>query len=370
MSKRDYYEVLGLNRNAGQEEIKKSYRKLARQYHPDMNPGDREASEKFKEVKEAYDVLSDPQKKQRYDQFGHVEEGFGGFGGAGFGFEDIFDNFFSGFGRRRSSGPMKGADLRYDMEITLEEAAFGIEKEIKFRRTETCPECGGNKAKKGTALKTCPACRGAGKKEFVQNTLLGSFVSVQSCSKCNGEGKIVEEPCPGCRAQGRVVRERSVEVKIPAGVDNDNRLRVSGEGEAGTRGGPPGDLYVFIRVKPHKLFKREGNDIIYELPLSFAQAVLGTRVKVPALDGQEKLNIPEGTQPGSTFRIRGKGIPSLRGQGTGDLKVRVKLVVPQRLSPEQKQALAEYAHLCGEDIEQMEEKGFINRVREAFGGGK
>lgn len=375
MSKRDYYEVLGVGRDAQPEEIKRAYRKLARKYHPDFNPGNPGAEENFKEVQEAYDVLGDPQKRARYDRFGHQAEAFGGFGrqggvGADFGFEDIFESFFGGFGgstARRRPGPERGADLRYDLKITLEEAFHGPEKEIFVPRTEVCPECKGTRCRGGARPETCPSCGGSGQQQFTRSTVFGRFMSVQPCGQCHGEGTIVLDPCPRCRAQGRVVIERRIAVKIPPGVDNGSRLRISGGGEAGLRGGSPGDLYVFISVRSHKRFQREGDDIVFELPVSMTQAALGTELKAPTLDGSEILRIPEGTQPGAVFRLRGKGMPRLRGGGRGDQRVLVKVAIPKRLNTREKQLLQELASLRGEKSGGSE-KGLIDRMKDALGG--
>jgi molecular chaperone DnaJ len=375
MAKRDYYEVLGVERGASAEEIKKAYRRLAKQYHPDFNKDDRDAEKKFKEVNEAYEVLSDPQKREQYDRFGHQAEaagfGTGGFGGADFngfgGFESIFENFFGGlggFGRRRPPGPEQGAHLRYDLEITLEEAFHGGSREIKIPRTELCPDCRGSRARAGSKPETCPTCQGSGQQQFTRNTAFGRFVNVQTCSACGGEGKMIKDPCPACRAQGRVVRERQLEIKIPPGVEHGSRLRVGGEGEAGLRGGPPGDLYVIVGIRPHKLFLREGDDLVIELPLNMVYAALGTEVDVPTLDGTAALRIPEGTQPGTSFRLKGRGMPRLRGAGRGDLRVKLKVIVPKRLSHKQKQLLADFARTCDDG------KGFIDRMKDAFGGAK
>lgn len=374
MDKRDFYEVLELNKNAGQEDIKKAYRRLARKFHPDVNPGDQEAEAKFKEVKEAYDVLSDPQKRDSYDRFGHQYEAFqgGGFGDFGFsgGIENIFDAFFKGGfsgGGRHQETSRRGSDLRYDYEITLEEAFKGKEAQIKIPRTENCPDCNGSGAKKGTSPEKCTACGGTGQREVIRQTALGNFVSISTCDRCRGSGTIIKDPCPNCHGQGRVMREKKIEVNIPAGVDSGTRIRVSGEGEAGLRGGPPGDLYIFIHVRPHKMFKRHNNDLHYELPLDFVHAALGTEMEVPTLDGKAKLRIPEGTQPGAVFRLKGKGIPNVRGFGKGDQLVTVKLEVPRRLNAHQKSILREFAKAGGVEVKE-EDKGFFNRVKDTLGG--
>lgn len=379
MPEKDLYEILGVSQDASQEDIKKAYRKLARQYHPDVNQGDTGTAEKFKQVKEAYDVLSDPPKRERYDRYGHTDDsyaGFGGFGGgqqgfgdfSGFGFDDIFESFFGGgFSQHRSRGPRRGNDLRYDMEITLEEAFSGVEQEIIIPRTENCAECDGSGAKKGTFAETCSACKGTGQEKIVRNTAYGRFVNVQTCSHCRGEGRIIKEPCMECHGKGQIVRERNLEIKIPAGVDSETRLRMGGEGEPGFRGGPPGDLYIYLRVRPHKLFRREDSTLIYEAPVTFVQMAMGADIEVPTMDGTAVLHIPEGTQPENVFRLKGKGMPQLRGFGRGDMKVKLKIAVPRKLNREQKEALAEFARVSGEELS-GENKGFLNRVREAFGG--
>lgn len=372
MSKRDYYEVLGVSREASADEIKKAYRKLARQYHPDANPGDSNAEEHFKEVAEAYEVLSDPEKRENYNRFGHAGangQGFGGFGGfnADFGgFGDIFDMFFGGGGRQRR-GPEKGADLRVDVEISFKESAFGVEKDIKVPRSEECGTCGGTGAAPGTSAKSCPACNGTGQLQFAQSTPFGRIIQNKTCDRCRGAGKIIEKPCATCHGAGQVRRSRNIHVKIPAGVDSGTRLRVTGEGESGLRGGPRGDLYVYIYVKPHKIFFREGNDVICEVPLSFSQAALGDEIEVPTLDGAAKLKIPESTQHGTVFRLRGKGIPDVHGYGRGDQHVRVKVVTPSKLTDKQKEALREFARSCGEMPSEVE-KGFFDKVKDAFMG--
>ncbi|HSW35438.1 MAG TPA: molecular chaperone DnaJ [Candidatus Limnocylindrales bacterium] len=381
MSKRDYYEVLGIGRGASADEIKKAFRRLAREYHPDFNKDDQETEKKFLEIKEAYDVLSDPQKREQYDRFGHQAgnngagggfEGFGGTGFRGFGFdgvEDIFAQFFGGMGgRRRPPGPEQGSHLRYNMDVTLEEAYHGGVRELKIPRSETCLSCQGSGAKAGSSPETCSTCKGSGQQQFARNTAFGRFVNTQACSSCRGEGRIIKDPCPVCNAQGRVVKERKIEVKIPAGIEHGSQLRVSGGGEAGLRGGPPGDLYVVITILLHKRFQRQGSDLILELPISISQAALGVELEVPTLDGNAKLRVPEGTQPGATFRIRGYGMPHLRGSGKGDLRVKVNLQVPKRLSSRQRELLLELAHLSGEEVG-LEGKSFIDRMKDAFGSG-
>lgn len=375
MAKRDYYEVLGVERGASEDEIKKAYRRLARKYHPDVNKDDPQAEEKFKEINEAYQVLSDPQKRAAYDRFGHAgtDPGFGaGPGAGGFGdftfegFGDIFDMFFGSGGRRPRTGPQKGADLRYDLRIEFEDAAFGKETTIKVPRTEICSTCHGNRAKPGTPIKTCPVCNGSGQVHSVQNTMFGRFSTVRTCDRCQGEGKIIETPCPTCVGRGRVRQVRTIKITIPAGVDSGYRLRVAGEGEAGERGGPPGDLYVYITVKPHPFFKRTGNDLVIEQKISFAQAALGAVIEVPTLEGTATLKIPEGTQPGTLFRLRGKGVPYLNGGGRGDQLVRVHIDVPTKLTPAQREAIHQVAEAFGEEVGQPD-KGFFGKVREAFG---
>ncbi|MBO8127422.1 MAG: molecular chaperone DnaJ [Firmicutes bacterium] len=378
MSKRDYYEILGVDRGASQEEIKKAYRKLARKYHPDVNKDDPDAEAKFKEITEAYQVLSNEEARAKYDQFGHSAFGgaTGGAGGFDFsdfgdfgGFEDIFDMFFGGGMRGGASarrGPRRGADLRYDLEVTLEEAAFGTEKKIQVPREEKCPRCHGNKAEPGTPIKTCPTCGGSGQIHTTQRTPFGHFTSVRTCTTCHGEGKVVETPCRECGGKGIVRRVKKLTVKIPAGVDTGHKLRVSGEGGAGTGGGPPGDLYVFITVKPHKIFHRQGNDIYVEVPISFVQAALGDEIKVPTLEGETTIRIPEGTQTGTVFRLREKGIKDIRGYRRGDEHVKVKVVTPKKLTDKQKDLLRKFAETLGEDPAGPGDKSFFDRMKDAF----
>ncbi|MEW6623577.1 MAG: molecular chaperone DnaJ [Bacillota bacterium] len=373
MSKRDYYEVLGVSRDASEEDIKKAYRKLARRYHPDVNPGDETAEKKFKEISEAYEVLRNPQARSRYDQFGHAgtQNGFGGFGQGDFTgeFEDIFDMFFGGGfgGTRQRRGPQKGADLRIDIEITLEEAAFGLEKQVELPKLQTCKECDGTGSAPGTYPTTCTVCNGTGQTTTTQRTVLGHFQSIKTCQACRGTGKIIETPCDACYGQGKVKQNKKIKIDIPAGVDNGSRLRVVGEGEPGSNGGPTGDLYVYIGVKPHKLFERHGDDILCEIPISIVQAILGDEIKVPTLDGQVKLRVPEGTQSGALFKLKGKGISRLRGYGRGDQHVKIKVTVPTNLNEKQKDFIREFGKTLTHKNEEKG-KGFFDKVKDAFMG--
>lgn len=374
MAKQDYYELLGISRSASADDIKKAYRKLARQCHPDANPDDPTAEARFKEISEAYMVLSDPEKRSNYDRFGHAGadgqgfggfEGFGDFGGLG----DIFEMFFGAGGRRRS-GPEKGSDIRADLELTLKEAAFGLERELKVPRTESCSTCDGSGAAAGNKPATCSTCNGAGQVQYAQNTPFGRIVQTRTCDRCRGAGKIIEKPCPTCRGTGQIRKTRGIKVKVPPGVDNGSRLRVAGEGEAGTRGGPRGDLYVYIHVQAHKIFKREGDDLICEMPISFVQAALGDELEVPTLEGGAKLKIPEGTQSGTVFRMKGKGVPNVSGHGRGDQHVVVKLVTPTKLSEKQKTLLKEFARLLGDHQQNLNphDKSIFEKVKDAFMG--
>lgn len=344
---KDYYKILGVSRDASEEEIKKAYRRLAFQYHPDRNkdPG---AEEKFKEINEAYEVLSDPEKRAAYDRFGTVEasmgrtfEGFG-FGGLG----DLFDAFFSGMATAARRAPERGADRHHELKLTFEEAVFGCRREIEFTRVEVCPECSGSGAELGTRPARCPNCNGTGQVQRIHQSLFGRFVNITTCERCHGEGRIITSPCPRCRGQGRVQVRRRLEVSIPAGVEDGSTLRVSGEGDAGVRGGPPGDLYITLHVLPHKLFRRDGDNLIYELPINFAQAALGDTVRIPSLDGESLvLEIPPGVQSGKVFVFRGKGIPHLHHRGRGDLLVRIKVVTPKSLNKEQRRLFEELAKI-------------------------
>ncbi|SCW48069.1 molecular chaperone DnaJ [Paenibacillus tianmuensis] len=370
MSKRDYYEVLGVGKDASQEDIKKAYRKLARQYHPDVNKAD-DAEAKFKESKEAYDVLSDDQKKAQYDRFGHVDpnQGMGGgFNGADFGgFGDIFDMFFGGGQRRNPNAPQRGSDLQYTLTVEFKEAVFGKKTEINIPRTETCDTCHGSGAKPGTKPETCGVCHGSGQQEVVQNTAFGRIVNRRVCSACQGQGRTVKDKCGTCHGSGKIKKQRTISLNIPAGVDDGAQLRVTGEGEAGTRGGPPGDLYVVIRVKSHEFFEREGDDIYCEVPLTFAQAALGDEIEIPTLTEKVKLKIPAGTQTDTYFRLKGKGVPRLRGYGQGDQHVKVVVVTPTNMNDEQRELLREFARLSGEHTHEQNESIF-DRMKKAFLG--
>jgi len=358
-SKRDYYEVLGVGKDASADDIKKSYRQLARQYHPDVNKA-ADAETKFKEVKEAYDVLSDDGKRSTYDRFGHVDpnQGMGGGGGADFGggFGDIFDMFFGGGGGRRDpNAPQRGNDLQYTMTVEFKEAVFGKETEITIPRTETCDTCHGDGAKPGTKPESCSVCKGSGQQEVVQNTPFGRMVNRRACTNCSGTGRVIKEKCTTCHGAGKVKRQRKINIRIPAGVDDGAQIRMSGEGEGGLRGGPAGDLYIVIRVKPHEFFEREGDDIYCEVPLTFVQAALGDEIEIPTLTEKVKLKVPAGTQTGTYFRLKGKGVPKLRGYGQGDQHVKVTIVTPTSLTDDQKDLLRQFGGLSGDSTSNDQE---------------
>ncbi len=367
MSKRDYYDVLGVAKDASKDDLKSAYRRLALQYHPDRNK-DPDAEERFKEISEAYAVLSDDEKRRQYDLYGHA--GIGqrysqedlfrgvnfndifrdlGFGFGGGGFNSIFDAFFGGQ-RQQAYGPQRGADLRYDLEITLEEVASGVEKTITLPRHETCDVCHGSGAQPGTEPQICPQCRGQGRVEHSRSTGFAQFIQVTTCNRCSGMGKIIEAPCTTCRGTGLVSRERRVEVNIPAGVESGSRLRLSGWGEGGVRGGPPGDLYVVVYVKPHDVFQRNDSDLIADVSIGFAQAALGAEIEVPTIDGTAKLTIPAGTQTHTVFRLRGKGLPRVRGFGRGNELVRVVVSIPTQLTSTQRQLLLDLAKELNEPV--------------------
>ena len=372
--KRDYYEVLGVSKGATDEEIKKAYRKLAKQNHPDMNPGDKAAEERFKEINEAYGILSDPEKKARYDQFGHAgvdpNYGGGGFGGFDMGdidLGDIFGSFFGGGfgggGSARRNGPQKGESLRAGLTITFEEAAFGCTKELDLNRTETCEECHGSGCEAGTTAETCPDCRGAGVVRIQRGAGGFAFSTTTTCSKCRGTGRIIHSPCKKCGGAGSIRRKKRVSVTIPAGIDDGQAVSLRGQGNAGTNGGPAGDLIVGIRIKPHSQFQRDGTTVLYEHPISFYQAAMGAELEIPTIDGKVKYNLPAGTQTGTTFRLRGKGIPELRGRGRGDQYVTVKVQVPTSLNAEQREALNAFGAAMGESVPEGGLKGFFEKKK-------
>lgn len=370
-NKRDYYEVLGISRGSGADEIKKAYRGLARQYHPDINQSP-DAEDRFKEINEAYEILSNPEKRAAYDRFGHAgvqsagagASGFGGFGGIG----DIFEEFFgsmSGMRTERTRGPMRGTDLRADLSITFDEAVFGVEKEIEISRTESCPHCGGSGAEPGTSPIVCSQCHGTGEVRQVQQSFLGSFVNIGPCPQCSGTGETITTPCSKCFGKKKTRVTSKLKVKIPPGVDSGTRIRLAGEGDVGGRGGPRGNLYVFINVEPHAFFKRQGDDVILEMSINVAQAALGEDIPIPTLEGEEKLRIPPGTQPGHIIRLRGRGVPHLRQTGRGSLIVVVQVAVPTRLDHEQKELFQKLGLTLGKEVIPGEkEKGFFDHLRD------
>ncbi|HVA81753.1 MAG TPA: molecular chaperone DnaJ [Candidatus Binataceae bacterium] len=373
-TKRDYYEVLSVSRGASDEELKKAYRRLAIQFHPDRNPGNKEAEERFKELNEAYQVLSDPERRAQYDRFGHAAfqnaQGQGPFGGFDFtqGFEEVFSDIFGDFfgtGRGRArSHTRRGDDLRYDLEVEFEEAARGAEKTVRFQRLTRCDACNGSRARGGAAAATqCPNCHGSGQVRTQQ----GFFSISTTCGQCRGEGVIIADPCLKCQGQGRIRKSESLSVKIPAGVDNGSRLKLRGEGEAGYASGPAGDLYVVIHVKEHELFVRQDNDVVIEVPISFPQASLGSEIDVPTLEGKVKLKIPAGTQSGKVLRLKGKGIVDLHGYGHGDQLIRVVVETPRSLTTRQRELLEEFAKLDGKAVNHPLSKGFVDKLKEMFG---
>jgi molecular chaperone DnaJ len=379
VSRRDYYEILGVTKQATDQQIKSAYRKLALQHHPDRNPGDKQAEERFKEAAEAYAVLADPEKRQMYDRFGHA--GVSGAGAGGFDptvfadFSDIFAGLGDVFGfgdifgsRRRRGGPQRGADLRYDLEISFEESARGAEETIQIPREESCETCSGSGAAPGTSVETCSQCRGSGQLRYQQ----GFLTVARPCPNCRGTGKTIAKPCATCRGAGRVAKERKLTVKIPPGIATGQRLRLYGEGEHGSAGGPPGDLYVVVHVQEHSFFHREDDDLYCELPMSFPTLALGGTVKVPTLDGREDLNIPSGTQPGARFKLRGKGMPNVSGRGHGDLYVIARVAVPKKLNKAQRQLLEELARTLPSEKDlaadgDASDKPFFERVKDIFG---
>lgn len=374
-AKRDYYEVLGVSRDATPDQLKKAYRQLAKKYHPDVNKDDENAAEKFKEVAEAYEILSDEQKRATYDRFGHdafdpTKGGAGGFGGFGEGmggFGDIFDMFFgnSGGNQRRRNGPQRGADREVRLDINFEDAVFGMEKDFDIQRIEKCGQCNGSGAEAGSDVKTCPQCQGSGQVRSAQNTPFGRFETVKTCPKCQGDGKIIEKPCSNCKGTGKVRKKRTINVRIPAGIDTGSRLRMQGEGEAGSNGGPAGDLYITIVVRSHERFSRDGYNLICQMDIDFIQAALGAEIDLALLGGvNHKMVIPAGTQPGDILTVKGKGIPHLHSQRSGDLKVVIQVKIPTKLNKRQKELLENFY----EDNDDKDgKKGIIDRLKDAMG---
>lgn len=383
--KRDYYEVLGVGKDADAKEIKKAYRKLAMKYHPDKNPGDKDAEEKFKEINEAYEVLSDEEKRSTYDRFGHDGlngqggfgggQGFGGFGGSGFGgFEDIFGDIFGssfggGFGgsSSRRRGPKRGADIRQSVTISFEDAAFGKKIKVKINRSEECEECHGSGARPGTSKKTCPTCHGSGTVQSVQRTPFGNIASQRTCSTCDGEGEINESPCNKCHGKGSIRKTKTIEVDIPAGIDDGQMIKLSGQGEVGEKGGPRGDLYIVVNVQKHDIFTREGYDVYIEMPIRFTQAALGDKLEVPTLDGKVSYTLPEGTQTGTVFRLREKGIPKLRSNSRGDQYVKVIIDTPKKLNEDQKELLRKFDESCGNKVHEKQ-RSWKSKIDNFFKG--
>lgn len=374
-NKRDYYEVLGLSKGASEDDIKKAYRQMAKKYHPDLNPGDKQAEARFKEVNEAYEVLSDSQKKARYDQYGHagVDPNFGAGGYQGYGFDgmdfdlgDLFSSFFGGGGRRQNpNAPRRGSDISSQVVISLEEAARGCKKQVDVRVVTACDECGGSGAAKGSMPKTCPTCHGSGQERRQQRTPFGVVQTGTVCSQCHGRGTVIENPCRACEGTGHVRRSSTVGINIPAGIDDGQIISIRGKGNAGANGGPAGDLQVAVAVRPHPIFERDGFDVWYELPLTFAQAALGAEVEVPTLDGNITYTIREGTQPGDVIPLKGKGIPNINGRGRGDQILKVTIEVPQKLSAAQKKLLRDFEEACG-DGNYPKRKSFFKKVKDAF----
>ncbi|WP_251861861.1 molecular chaperone DnaJ [Clostridium sp. Marseille-Q2269] len=379
MPSKDYYALLGVDKGSSPEDIKKAFRKLAIKYHPDKNKGNKEAEEKFKEINEAYQVLSDPQKKAQYDQFGTTDfNGAGGFDSSGFGgfdfsdmggFGDIFDSFFGGgfsSGGRRKNAPQRGADIETAINLTFEEAVFGVEKEISVNKNEKCDTCSGTGAKPGTSPKTCDKCGGSGRIRIQKNTILGSMVTETSCDKCGGSGKVIENPCHKCHGKGKIRKNKKIKVNIPAGVDTGNVIPLRGQGEPGNNGGPTGDLYINIRVASHPTFKRKGFDIYIENHISFAQAALGVEIKVPTVDGEVKYEVPAGTQPGTVFRLKGKGVPKINSTARGNQYVTIIVDIPKRLNNKQKEALAMYMEASGEAPQGKDKGNIFEKIKKGF----
>ena len=380
--KRDYYEVLGVSKDASSDDLKKAYRKLAKQYHPDMNPGDKTAETKFKEANEAYEVLNDPAKRQRYDQFGHagVDPSYGGggagYGGGGFGgfdvgdiFESFFGGGFSGFGgssrTRNPNGPIRGNDINVTLGLSFMEAAKGCKQQIQVQRLEKCDVCGGSGAKSGTTAETCTECGGTGQVKVSQRTPIGVIQTTRTCSKCSGKGKVIKEPCPDCRGMGRVRHTRTLEVSVPAGIDDGQTFVLRGQGDQGVNGGPSGDVNIMVTLRPDTLFERDGFDVWCDIPITFSQAVLGDEITVPTIDGKVKYTVPEGTQSGTVFRLRNKGIQYVNGRGRGDQYVKVNIEVPRNLTGKQKEALRKFEELSTEKNYEKR-RSFFDKLKDAM----
>ncbi len=380
--KRDYYEVLGVSKDASSDDLKKAYRKLAKQYHPDMNPGDKTAETKFKEVNEAYEVLNDPAKRQRYDQFGHagVDPSYGGggagYGGGGFGgfdvgdiFESFFGGGFSGFGgssrTRNPNGPIRGNDINVTLGLSFMEAAKGCKQQIQVQRLEKCDVCGGSGAKSGTTAETCTECGGTGQVKVSQRTPIGVIQTTRTCSKCSGKGKVIKEPCPDCRGMGRVRHTHTLEVSVPAGIDDGQTFVLRGQGDQGVNGGPSGDVNIMVTLRPDTLFERDGFDVWCDIPITFSQAVLGDEITVPTIDGKVKYTVPEGTQSGTVFRLRNKGIQYVNGRGRGDQYVKVNIEVPRNLTGKQKEALRKFEELSTEKNYEKR-RSFFDKLKDAM----
>jgi molecular chaperone DnaJ len=369
--KRDYYEVLGVSQTATAEELKRAYRRLAREYHPDVNRDDG-AEEQFKEVNEAYEVLSDADRRAAYDRFGHAANG-GGFGGDPFGFGgspfgDLFESFFGGATTRRRSAPARGPDLQVTVDLTFEEAVFGAEKQVEVTRQETCESCHGTKMRDGQTPPRCSTCGGTGEVRRVQQTILGQFMTSTPCTACRGEGVTITDPCPNCRGRGRVTWPRTISVSVPAGIDDGVKLRLTGQGEASTQGGPAGDLYVAVRIAPHKLFTRQGKQILVQIGVNVAQAALGDEIEIDTLDGPVAFKLPSGTQSGQQFRLRNKGVPDVRGGDRGDQVVTIHVMTPKQLTPEQRELFEQLGDSLGNAItQQPAQRGFFDKIKDALG---
>lgn len=371
---RDYYEILEVSKDASQDDIKKAYRRLAKKYHPDLNPNNEEAEQNFKEVNSAYEILSDEDKRSRYDRFGHAgvdpQAGGGSYGGFGDIFDDIFDIFGGGFGRSssqaRRNGPMKGTDIKHGLTLEFKEAVFGVEKEVQVRRYETCSTCEGTGAKPGSHKHTCSKCNGAGEVRYAQQTPFGQFVQVGVCDQCGGSGEVIEEKCETCKGTKKELKTKKIKVKVPAGVDNESIISVRGEGNSGENAGPPGDLYIYISVKNDPIFQRQGNNLFVRVPITYTQATLGGEIDVPTLEGFESFSIPEGTPSHTRFKLRNLGVPNVRGIGRGDLYFTVEVIIPKDLNDKQREILLNFSSEMGEKYKKAHKKSFFEKVKDKF----